>query len=144
MRVAKSGQSSVGEGGKRGVLVATHEQVVVHGGPIPCAEELEKYEKVLPGAADRILSMAEKQSDHRQKLESKVVDSNIKRSYAGQVCAFVITALVLIAGFILISLDKDVMGLVLVVGDLAVLASVFIGNRVIERKERKEKIPKDD
>jgi len=47
-------------------------------GPIPSADELEKYEKILPGAADRILKMAEKNVDQeiysrlqQQKIESR-------------------------------------------------------------------------
>ena len=34
-------------------------------GPIPAAEELQKYESVLPGASERILKMAEKEQDAR-------------------------------------------------------------------------------
>jgi uncharacterized membrane protein len=38
-------------------------------GPLPPPEHLEGYEKILPGAADRILSMAEKEQSHRHRWE---------------------------------------------------------------------------
>ena len=40
-------------------------------GPIPPPSMMEQYEKTLPGSADRILNMAENQSEHRQSLEKK-------------------------------------------------------------------------
>ena len=42
-------------------------------GPIPPPSIIEGYERVLPGSADRIISMAEKQSEHRQKMEDKMI-----------------------------------------------------------------------
>jgi uncharacterized membrane protein len=38
----------------------TVQQVIHHRGPIPDPETLKKYNEVLPGAADRIFAMAEK------------------------------------------------------------------------------------
>ena len=38
-------------------------------GPIPPPNIIKGYEEVLPGSADRILAMAEKQSNHRQEME---------------------------------------------------------------------------
>lgn len=37
----------------------------IYSGPIPPPEAFEKYEKVLPGAADRIMKMTERQQEHR-------------------------------------------------------------------------------
>lgn len=48
------------------VVVETRElKVDFHKGPIPPAEEFRKYEAVQPGAADRILRIAEKEQDIR-------------------------------------------------------------------------------
>jgi uncharacterized membrane protein len=43
-------------------------------GPIPPPTLLAEYNKVVPNAAERILAMAEKQSEHRQFLEKKVIN----------------------------------------------------------------------
>ena len=40
-------------------------------GPLPPPNIIKGYEDILPGAADRILSMAENQAKHRQEIEKK-------------------------------------------------------------------------
>ena len=40
-------------------------------GPIPPPPVMKQYEEILPGSADRILKMAENQSEHRQWMEKK-------------------------------------------------------------------------
>lgn len=67
-----------------------NETRALYTGPIPSASELEKYNQVLPGLAERIMKMAEIQSAHRQELEKKVIDSNIKGSKKGQIFGFII------------------------------------------------------
>jgi uncharacterized membrane protein len=39
--------------------------------PLPHPSELEGYEAILPGAAERIFALVENQSNHRQGLENK-------------------------------------------------------------------------
>ncbi len=46
-------------------------------GPIPPPSYLSGYEQLLPGAADRILKMAEKETEHRQAMEKKALDAEI-------------------------------------------------------------------
>ena len=52
-------------------------------GPIPPPQILQQYNAVVPDAAERIIKMAEKQSDHRIFLEKRVVSSNVIKSYLG-------------------------------------------------------------
>src|SRR5438093_9488764 len=59
-------------------------------GPLPHPDIVAKFEQVIPGAAERLLRMAEKQSNHRQSLERTVVDADIRRSWAGLWTGFVI------------------------------------------------------
>lgn len=48
-------------------------------GPIPPPNLLERYEAITPGAADRILTMAENQSKHRIAAESEKTIRSISR-----------------------------------------------------------------
>ena len=41
----------------------------VHSGPLPAPGMFQEYEKVLPGAADRIMAMAEKEANHRHPID---------------------------------------------------------------------------
>jgi len=52
----------------------------VFSGPLPPPSVLSQYNQVVPGAAERIIAMAESQSEHRQQLENKVIESDIKNS----------------------------------------------------------------
>ncbi|UPJ58774.1 DUF2335 domain-containing protein [Bradyrhizobium sp. 192] len=60
-----------------GELITNVRQAVVqttsvqHRGPIPSPESFGGYEKILPGSADRILKMAEKEQGHRQDWERR-------------------------------------------------------------------------
>lgn len=50
--------------GQEGRAAIVHAQVEFSG-PLPHPQTLRQYDEVLPGAAERILRMAEKQQDHR-------------------------------------------------------------------------------
>lgn len=56
---------------------------VSYSGPLPPANEFQKYDEVLNGAADRLLAMAENQARHRQDLEKAVIYGNQKKSFLG-------------------------------------------------------------
>lgn len=104
--------------------------------PLPPPEILSGYNSVVPGAADRILGMAEKQSSHRQKQENRVILSNVIQSYLGMVFAFILGVGVIAGGIFLIYNGKDGYGLAIIIGDLVALAGVFIYGRSEQRKER--------
>lgn len=44
-------------------------------GIIPSSKEMERYENICPGSADRILKMAEEELQHKRLLETKEQDS---------------------------------------------------------------------
>src|SRR3989338_5571604 len=74
-------------------------------GPIPPPTVLEAYEKLVPGAAQRILKMAEAQASHRQDIEKTVVRAGSRDSLWGivvagiiAICAFAWSAYALFIG----------------------------------------------
>ena len=116
---------------------------ISYSGPIPHPSDFQQYESVLPGAADRILSMAEKQLEHRQTLEKSVILSDVENSKRGQWFGFIIALVCTIGGFILIALNKDAIGLSVVIGSIATLAGLFIYGQKSDARERKEKEMED-
>lgn len=46
-------------------------------GPIAHPRHLEEYERIAPGSADRIISMAEKQQNHQISMDNKIVDAEV-------------------------------------------------------------------
>lgn len=55
----------------------TQTQVKAHMGPLPAPEVLAGYEHVLPGSAERIMAMAERQQESRLTLESRQLQADI-------------------------------------------------------------------
>lgn len=108
-------------------------------GPLPPPAVLAEYNSVLPGAADRIIGMAERQSSHRQDLERNVVNGNIRAEGVGQRNAFILGVITILGGIGLIALDKSSEGLVAIVVAFTALAGVFIVGRYKQSQERKQK-----
>jgi uncharacterized membrane protein len=64
---------------------------VSYQGPLPTSREFAGYEQVLPGAADRILAITEKEAEHRRENQDKLVSASIKYSGRGQIFALIIS-----------------------------------------------------
>src|SRR3989304_933507 len=70
-------------------------------GPIPPPSTLAQYEQIKPGFAERIISMAEKQSDHRRELESKALKYSVSEVRLGQILGFSIALIGLVCATII-------------------------------------------
>ena len=123
------------------IIGASH-SMELYSGPIPPASELAKYETILPGAANRILTMAEKQSQHRQKMENTMLNASIKSEKRGQLFGFIIFGLAIVAGFTLLMFGRNIEGLVSLLLSIGGIISLFVYNRKEVRKEMKKKEPK--
>lgn len=89
----------------RATAIQIHQQSAFSG-PIPPPEFLREYETIMPGLADRIVKMAEKQGDHRQGLETRAVNAEIERGRLGMISGFFVALLGLSIGGVLIYHDK--------------------------------------
>lgn len=98
---------------------------VMASGELPPADTVEAYEHVLPGAADRILGMLERQAEHRMVMERTLVEGAARSERLGQILGVVIVLVVFLVGARLIWTGHEVSGTVLAVVDLGVLASVY-------------------
>jgi uncharacterized membrane protein len=98
-------------------------------GPIPHPYIIEGYEKVLPGSADRILSMAETQAKHRQDLEILRMKSDIRNERIGMVLSFIMILTVLLVGTILLLNNKQVEGLATLLGGGGILVAINLWSR---------------
>jgi uncharacterized membrane protein len=124
---------------KRDVLVQIAAQLTMHQGILPHPEVLERYEKLIPGSAERLLKLTESQTHHRQSLEKTVVDHEVAQSSRGFWGAVVVTmgielisALLVLKGF---PLQGSAMGGVWLVG----LAGVFVYGTRSRKAERVDK-----
>lgn len=72
-------------------LTLTHQKF---SGSIPPPTILEQYQKILPTAPERILSMAEKQQNHRHSVANQTLESRIILQNKGQIYGFMLILLV--------------------------------------------------
>lgn len=108
-------------------------------GPFPPPDILEKYNKVLPGAAERIFSLTECEQQHRHSIQNKAINGALKKDLRGQWMGFSITVLVLFIACYFAYIGSNAFATVLVTIDLVALAAVFvIGHRAKSLKEIKD------
>jgi uncharacterized membrane protein len=69
--------------------VKTISQSISFSGPLPPAAEFVQYDKALPGTAERILVLTEREFSHRHKNEDKALDILSR----GQIFSFIISIL---------------------------------------------------
>lgn len=99
-------------------------------GPIPPPSILEGYEQLIPGAADRILKMAESDARHQQEIEFAALSGTLAEVKRAQLFAFFIVIIALGAAMLALKMGSpDVAGIIggtTVVG----LVSAFIVGRL--------------
>lgn len=95
---------------------------------------------IVPGAADRILKIAETQTAHRIAMESTVIRGDSKRSYLGLLAGFVLSTMVTAGGIYLIAVGHDWAGVGLVGMNLSGLATVFVYGSHARQAERRRKM----
>lgn len=108
-------------------------------GPIPSPETLREYSAIIPNGAERILAMAENQSQHRMQLENHVVHAQLSQSKRGQTFAFVLGLTGLLVATFLAYNGHETTACVLGGGSLVALASAFLGGKSTQKKEIEEK-----
>lgn len=98
-------------------------------------EDLAKYDQVVPGAAERIIRMAEEEMKHRHENDNRMARSIIRTTVISIVFAFLsVIILSLIVFFALYSGYDKVAG-VIAVGSIAAVAGVFIFFKKSKDKE---------
>jgi uncharacterized membrane protein len=107
---------------------------VRYSGPIPPPQAFREYEDALPGAADRILTLAERQAAHRMQLERRQLDWMHRHLSRGQVFGFLIVVLGFVLGYLLAINDKPVWGLATSISSLALIVGAFVYGRVSDRR----------
>lgn len=119
-------------------------------GPIPPPDLLSGYESACPGAADRIIRMAEEEGVHRRSVQKLVVDAQIEEvrsqfaeAKRGQICAVVIAVAGLFAGAYTAVAGYQIAGSFLGVGGVGGIVTTFILGRKASATEEHANKPAD-
>ena len=112
----------------------------MHKGPLPEPQILLQYDQISPGAADRIIKMAEQQSCHRQKLELIVIKSGARDSLLGLIFGLIIGLATVVGAVLSISKGYQGGGATLGISGIAGLVGVFVYGSRQRRQEREMKM----
>ena len=104
-------------------------------GPLPPPETLDGYEKTLPGAADRVFAMAEKEQSHRHDMEKDVNDKLAFDKRLAQTYAFTLTLAALSGAVYLLSNDKAVEGIIVFISSFAPIAKSYLDLKELQNNE---------
>ena len=90
-----------------------------------------EYNRVLPGSADRILTMAERERAHRVALESTALDASAKDSKLGQHFGFFLALLCVGGGIYLAAQGQTIAAVALIVA-----SAIGLAGRLVNRASR--------
>ncbi len=116
---ARNNSAAANQVTKTSQQIVSTTQTDLYKGPIPSPEDFQKYNEILPGAADRILAMAENEQQIRKEGEAKFFSNDSKRIYAAIILG---VALIAVAG---IATWKGYAGVAVSLGLAGVISTVF-------------------
>lgn len=114
------------------------ERSSLHSGPLPHPELLQQYEQVQPGFAERIVSMTEKEGEHRRDINRTFVRRSFNAARLGMWFGLSSVLAVVSLCFYCLYLGHAKEAATIAVGVLASLATVFVwGRRSLPKGEAK-------
>ncbi len=99
-------------------------------GPIPPPALLQQYDAVVPGAAQRILAMAEEDARHLQQMERIALTGEQNEARRGQIFGIVATLSALATAVIALILGHDTAAIAIGSTTIVSLATIFVVGRV--------------
>ena len=110
-----------------GKLSVRSMHVTTWDGPVPPPAAAEAYERIHPGAFDRLLTLAESEAKTRREQEAADHAEYHRSVSRGQAYAFVLTLVAFICGTICAFLGQTTAAVAFVGATVVNLAAVFIG-----------------
>jgi uncharacterized membrane protein len=101
-------------------------QATYHSGPLPTPKDLHEYNLVEPGAADRIIGMAEREQGHRHEMERGLLRTHSRNSTLGVICGFIFGMSTLGVGVLGVMNGYSFLGGASALGGLATIIAIFV------------------
>jgi uncharacterized membrane protein len=99
-------------------------------GPVPPPGLLAQYDKIIPGAAERILKMAENNSEHLINLDKKKLDAENTQLERGRKYSFKTVIIFALLTVIALFLHEEKAAIVIAGTTILGLVSIFISGRI--------------
>lgn len=115
--------------------VSAEIQTASFSGPMPHPSILAKYEEIVPGAAERILVMAESSMRHQQEYDHAVLEASKQQLARGQILGFLIGISAIGASVYAAILGYPWLAAILGGTTVVGLVTAFVVGRLVSKKE---------
>lgn len=95
-------------------------------GPLPHPEILKGYDLIIPGAAERILVMAEKEQTHRIDSDRYIIEEQMTQFKRGQMMGFILCLVLIVVAIVFAFLGHVVLATIILSGTIVSLAMIFV------------------
>ena len=118
----------------QGIRQPQDQSVTIQGrqysGPIPSPEDLGGFEQIIPGAAERILTMAEENGKHQRDMEKEVLSFSFRTVQMGQIFGLIIGILAFVTCIVALYLGSE--NTAMTIGGVTItgLVAVFVTGRM--------------
>ena len=102
--------------------------------PYPTPDDLRQYETIQPGFTDRMLSLTERETDHRIELETYQSHQLAKIARRGQALAFVVVMVLVGGGIAAVLAGQSVGGYAGIGVGAATLVGAFVAPNLFEKR----------
>ena len=129
---------------QREALVGFVQEQLSHSGPLPPPGQLIEYDHALPGLAERIVRLTEREQEHRHSVVDYAVKRNVRLKERGQL--FGMAALVLGLAFCayLVWTGSPAIAGTVAIGLVGAVVGIFVTGRNADAKERKAESDDED
>lgn len=114
--------------------------VSISSGPLPTPDVLKEYDVALPGAAERIMIMAEKEQEHRHNFDNKCRETDSRDSLLGIVFALILGLGTMVAGaFIALKIPSAagaISGTIMGISGIASIVATFLKGTKVSWKNK--------
>lgn len=106
--------------------------------PYPTPDDLDRYEQIHPGFTDRMLSLTERETDHRIELEKYEARELVSIAKRGQVFGFIVVMVLVGGGIAAILAGHSIAGLAGIGVGAAALVGAFVAPKWSENRRKRE------
>ena len=110
----------------------------IFSGPLPPPSILKEYNNTVKDGAERIMKMAEHQSNHRIELEKHAIKEELNQSSKGQKFGFILAIIGLLSAVLLAILGHDTVAGIFASTTIIGLVTVFVIGKRSQKKEIEE------
>lgn len=123
---------------QRELVITQLEMMESHSGWLPSPKVLHQYEEILPGLAERIVALPEREQAHRHKVVEAAFDKDSSLKARGQAFALVSLVLLVSLAFYLAWLGDIAWAARVAIFGIAGVVGIFVTGKVVDLKLARE------